>query len=573
MKKILSSLKKNIYFWALAVLIIPSFISLVRPGFFTMHDDLQAFRVLEMDECIKDFQIPCRWVPNSGYQYGYPLFNYYPPSVYYLGEFFHLLGFQFINSAKLLFIFGFITAGFSMYLLLKSWLGKWPALVGALMYVYAPYRAVDVYVRGAMSEYWALTFFPLIFWSSRQLILTNKLRYLVYFALSTGLLLLTHNLMPLTFLPLGVIWALYWIIAERKWKSVLSLISGGLLAVGMAAFFSLPVVFEGKYAHIESIIGGYFDYRMHFVSLNQLFISNYWGFGSSVWGTGDEMSLSTGQLHALVGFLTIILGLAFYKKDKKLSILTLILGATALGVLFMIHQKSSEIWSLMPFLAYLQFPWRFLGDSIFLLSVLGGILIYMSGKYDFKISGIKASSLLGVLIIIGLFVFYGALFQPRTWLNISDEDKFTGKAWEKQLTISIFDYLPIYAKLPPIQKAPDKPEVLEGKANFTSYYKGSNWQTGQVNISEEAVLRLPLFDFPGMKVWSNGKEIDHWHDDCRGQEFCLGLITFKLSPGQYNIETKLTDTPVRTIGNTISLISVILLGGLFYMSFKRKRTL
>ena len=154
----------------LIILVIPSFVSLVRPGFFSMHDDLQAFRIHQMHECFKDLQIPCRWVPDMGYQYGYPQYNYYPPSVYYLGEVFHLIGFQFIDSAKIIFALGFLISALTMYLFLRDYLSKWSAIIGALVYTYIPYKAVNVYVRGALNEFWTLAFSPILFWSSWKII-------------------------------------------------------------------------------------------------------------------------------------------------------------------------------------------------------------------------------------------------------------------------------------------------------------------------------------------------------------------------------------------------------------------
>jgi hypothetical protein len=72
-------------------------------------------------------------------------------------------------------------------------------------------------------------------------------------------------------------------------------------------------------------------------------------------------------------------------------------------------------------------------------------------------------------------------------------------------------------------------------------------------VSSDAVIRLPLFDFPGMEVKINGKVIKHINNDCRGEEFCLGLITFNLPVGEYLIETELKDTPVRRIGNYLTI--------------------
>ncbi|MDP3888514.1 MAG: hypothetical protein Q8Q24_00575, partial [bacterium] len=77
---------------------------MVRPGFFSMHDDMQFMRLFELDKCFADWQIPCRWVPDLGYGYGYPLFNYYPPLPYYTGEFIHLIfGISFLDTVKILF--------------------------------------------------------------------------------------------------------------------------------------------------------------------------------------------------------------------------------------------------------------------------------------------------------------------------------------------------------------------------------------------------------------------------------------------------------------------------------------
>src|SRR3989344_1091883 len=90
------------------IFLVPSFASLLRQGIFPMQDDLQALRLHQMNRCFEDFQIPCRWVPDMGYGFGYPQFSFYAPLVYYIGEAFHLLGMQFIDVLKLLFVTGFI---------------------------------------------------------------------------------------------------------------------------------------------------------------------------------------------------------------------------------------------------------------------------------------------------------------------------------------------------------------------------------------------------------------------------------------------------------------------------------
>jgi hypothetical protein len=564
--KIMYFVKQNKLFLLLCLLILPSFINLVQPGLYSMHDDIQAFRFQQMDKCFQDLQIPCRWIPDMGYQYGYPQFNFYPPSPYYVGTLIAQLGVQFIDVTKIMFGLGFVVGGLGMYLFMKSWLGKWPAFVAAVLYTYAPYKAANVYVRGAMSEYWAMSFYPFIFWSIYQFIKTRQKKYGVFLSLSVGGLIMTHNLMPLIFLPLAAMWGLIWLILEKRIKLIGWLLAFGVLGITLAGFFIFPVIVERPYVHLETIIGGYFDYRMHFASLYQLFVSNYWGYGSSVWGPWDGMSLSTGQIHALFALVAVVLALVQFKKHPKVSVVTLMLFGLALFVLFMIHQKSSFIWDKLPFLAYLQFPWRFLSDSVFLLSVLGGIAIFYAEDVRLKIFGkIKAEYILGIIVIVGVMVLHMPFFQGHDWKKISDQEKFSGTSWNKQLTISIFDYLPIFAELPPIHPAPASPEVLEGRAEVKNWYKGSDWQHGWISSDSESLIRLPLFDFPGMTVTTktddgNLKKVDHWNNDCRGQEFCLGLITFKLPSGNNEVNVHLDNTWARTVGNISTLVSVLILG-------------
>jgi uncharacterized membrane protein len=97
-----------------------------------MHDDLQMMRQLEMEKCFLDGQIPCRWVPDMGYGYGFPLFNFYPPLPYLVGEVFRLMQFSFVNTVKLTFALSFILSGLTMYFLAKEFFGRWGGVVSSI---------------------------------------------------------------------------------------------------------------------------------------------------------------------------------------------------------------------------------------------------------------------------------------------------------------------------------------------------------------------------------------------------------------------------------------------------------
>jgi uncharacterized membrane protein len=543
-------IKKLFWMTLLVVLVTPTFFTLIKPGFYPMQDDVQIFRQFEMDRCFKDLQIPCRWIPDGGYQYGYPQFNFYAPLVYYLGEVFHLVGFQFIDVIKILIISGFLLGAIAMFILADEFFGKFPALVASLLYTYAPYKAQEVYVRGAVSEFWASVFFPLVLWASYKLIKERKGKYVFWTSVSLAGLFLTHNLLSFLFIPILLFWALFWLFSQKNtnWKELLSSI---LLGFGLSAFFLVPMLAERGYVHTETLLGGYFDYRQHFVTLKELFFSNHWGYGSSVLGPIDDLSLSTGIVHWIMGLLAVIFALFHFKKSKRISLLILSLGVIELFILFMMHQRSSFIWSAVPILTWLQFPWRFLSLSILILSFLSAFVISHFGKLGY---------FLGVLAMVLVLILHASFFTPKAWLNVADEDELTGTLWEKELTVSIFDYLPIYAKFPPDSKAPDTPEILSGIAEFKNYIKGSNYQTGNLSVKEESEIRLPLFDFPGMTVYLNGKMTPHINNNCSKEKFCLGLITFNVPPGDFKFEVKLENTPVRVIGNLISLLAFLGVG-------------
>src|SRR3990172_12117775 len=115
MKKIINFLK--VHKWFLVILLsLPTFWRLLPFGIHSMQD-FHLFRLYEFDKCVESLQIPCRWAPDAGLGYGEPLFNFYGQLVYAFGEVFHLAGFSFINSLKILFILSLAASGVSMFFL------------------------------------------------------------------------------------------------------------------------------------------------------------------------------------------------------------------------------------------------------------------------------------------------------------------------------------------------------------------------------------------------------------------------------------------------------------------------
>jgi len=545
---------------------------LFQEGYFNMHDDLQMMRQLQMEKCFKDGQIPCRWVPDMGYGHGFPLFNYYPPFPYLFGQIFRLLGFSFVMTAKLNFASAIILSGIAMYFFAKRLLNRKAAVLAAVFFMWAPYHAVDVYVRGAMNEAWALVWFPLILLFSYQIIQEKKniTKWVVGLTLSLAALLVTHNLMVLIFTPVIVLWTALYLLANKDVKKLIPLAISGIWALGLAAFFTIPVVFENKLINLNRLKEGYFMVEAHFVSLYQLFFSRFWGYGDSVWGVAEDgMSFQIGFMHwfltLIVGALVVNLIIKIYRKQKSLSksmtvivadhaLLAVIFMITiTLVAIFMIHSRSIFVWNTFELLKILQFPWRFLSIVIFSVAFISGALFYFVKNKFVVLVLLIALPALVVALNWNYFLPKGGRMGPLT-----DQQKFTGLAWLLQQRASDLDYLPNTAKLPINSPREAVAEIVmgEGEIIFDSIETGTDWLTFNTIIkSDSAKLRINVYQFPDWQVYINNVQVQEYIDD----EELWGRMYIDVPQGDHSVRAILADTRPRYIGNMLSLTSLVIM--------------
>jgi hypothetical protein len=458
-------------------------------------------------------------------------------------------------------LFQIILSAFAMYLLASSLFGPLGGLISGLFYTYAPYHAVDIYVRGAMDEAWAAVFFPLILYFAKKLIDKPKIGYLVGLSLSYTGLLLSHNPMVLIFTPVVVVWSLYWIFSlklkkiSKLFPILLRLSLSALLSLGLAAFFTLPVLFESKLVQINTMFTNYYTYSIHFATTYQLFISNFWGDGPSVWGPNDGLSFAIGYLHWIIPTIFLIfLIIKFFRKHQLSKLELCVAGLTLMAYFsaFMSQERSTFIWKLIPILQDLQFPWRFLNTTNFLFSLAAGFLplVIFSQKINKKIS----YAILAVVIVILIAINVGH-FTPITSGPITDSQKFSGRAWVNQVTGGIYDYLPKTAKIAPQRPANDYiDEIIPADVtyNLSGQKKGTDWQFFNLSLKQPATVYLSELAFPDFVVYDNQQKINYQIEPTNGR------ISLNLAAGGHQIYLKLQNTPIRTVSNFLSLISVLI---------------
>lgn len=110
-----------------------------------------------------------RWLPLSHDGLGSPVFYYYPPLAFYLGSAFVLAGLSTYAGILATFFVAFIVSGVAMYLWLQDQTPAPGGLVGALIYMVAPYHAFNFYIRGAVAESVATAVLPLVMLGLRRL--------------------------------------------------------------------------------------------------------------------------------------------------------------------------------------------------------------------------------------------------------------------------------------------------------------------------------------------------------------------------------------------------------------------
>lgn len=484
-----------------------------------------------------------------GWGNGYPLFNYYSVLPYYIGA---LVSFfiGFVSAAKLLFLLPLVLSGIFMYKFVKEFTGTYPALTAGIFYMFAPFKALDTYVRGDVAESFATVLIPLVFYFIYKVIKMGQIKFMVGLSLTFAAFLLSHNIMTVLFSPLILILAIFWLWQE-KFKSWKITTLGLVLGIGLAAFFILPAYFEKELVQIDNLTRLDLDFRAHFVTIGQLFLNNSWGYGASTPGIEDSISFQIGYPYWWV-----VLASIFTVVRKKHGLYFIVLAVFLFSV-FMTHIRSAFVWEQIPILRFTQFPWRFLALSVFSASIIVAIFIQNFGK---SLQRYLAVGLIAITVLLNWNFFKPEHFYP----DVFDLQKLSGKLWETQQRAAILDYLPQSA-VQPREGAPYGAILRSGEADFEDFKLNSNSFEFKTKVSTPSDIEAPVFDFPIWQVKVNNQPFPH------SRQNYLGRISVHLKPGEYLVSGKFKNTPIRTLANFITLISAVVLIYFIYDGKRRKK--
>lgn len=534
-----------------------------------MHDDEQVGRLIELHKVLSQGQMPPRWVPDLGFGYGYPLYNFYPPLFYYIGELFSLFGIGFVLATKLALIVGFLLSSIAMYLWVNQRFGKLAGIFAAIVYTYAPYHAVDIYVRGAFSEFFSFIFIPAVFWAMDKVSKSKNKLWVLILSILLSCIVLSHNLVALQAVPFITLYGGFLLLEKRKsFVSILvSFLVASIAALGVSAYFWMPALAEKQFTLVDTIlIKELANYTIHFVYPIQLW-SSPWGYGGSVAGMADGLSFQLGKLQILFAVLG-LLSLFIHKTKNKFygGYLFVLFALSA----FMTTNYSKFIWDHFSPFWYIQFPWRFLLFSAVFSAALSGYCISV------LLTKLSKKWVITAVILLSVVVVYQVRkdFLPARFLSIGDDHYLSNIRTE--VSRMSYEYVPkgvatTKSSLGTTVLAindnhlPSRSySILSGTMQVEELENISYDKRYLVRVSTPGIFQVNTYSFPGWIVIVNGQKVGY-NDTNR-----LHLIQVPLDMGTHVVEVKLTNTLPRTIGNIISLISLVIIVGLFGIQIKKQ---
>ncbi len=540
-----------------------------RPGLPRATDaELHVFRIAELGYSLRSGNLYPRWAPDFYYGHGYPIFNYYAPLTYHLGNWLTLIQPErAVLGAKLLFILSSLLGAVGAYLLGREYGGRSGGLLGCGAFITSPYiLLINPHIRGDLPEVFALALVPWAFWFWRNLWDGGGLGSFVGAILSPSVILLSHNLTGLTVMVLLVILSLWhWLVLRHHSRFAWTLLAG-LLIVGLITYFWLPFIAERQFIRLNVTGEGHYDFQKHFIALRELLtpvLPLDWG------ATMPQVPMSMGTHGVILALLGI--GYVLYRSIKQAKveigeIELLFYLLTAIGCLFLILPASYALWSHVPGLQFYQFPWRFLGPLAALLVPLVAVL----GKFRFSEARFYTPT---QLVLLGLCLLAGlpGLYPPPWDANFGPVDpkgmidfELTGRA---RGTTSTDDFIPTTVDVIPEYQPTLVNSYETGTPDRVNRYTLPDGATVdvltptqlphnafQIHTPQKFVLRLYLFYFPGWRAYVDGQEVPI--EIARPE----GFVTLTVPEGQHNVSVKFEDTQPRKLGWGITLISGIILG-------------
>ncbi len=528
---------KKKYLLVLLLLTLFALWPFFKKGYFESHDgEWMVIRFSAFHQTLRSGQFPVRYIERLNNNYGYSVLNFLYPLPFYFSEIPKIIGFNFVDSVKVTFVLSTLISVVAMYWALSQYFTNIASFTGSILYIYAPYRFVDLYVRGSIGENMAFAIVPLLLGSIFK-ISKNKQIYFPVLSLSVALLIIAHNVIAILFIPFFIVLILT-LSKKNFFKSIIYIIIGILIS----SFFWIPALYDLQFVRLSQIkISEAAD---QLIPLSKLIYSK-WGFGPAP-SQPDGFSAQIGLLSVVI-FLT-TLYLSFKSRQKNLFINILI--AIFLLSIFLISPFSAYIWKNIPLIDIIQFPWRILSLIVFIIAVFSAYLIDKIGKNFLWI-------LITTTAILSTFIYS----KPDKFIQ-REEGFYTTN--ESSTTVKD-EYLPLWVKENPTSRTNEK-TIVSDDSNIINKSIGTLMYSITINNKQESLVQINTIYFPGFKARLDGKNVPIEYNNLNG------VMQIKLPKGTHNVIINFGKTPVHLASEIISLLALTLAGVLFLYTWRKQKS-
>lgn len=493
-----------------------------------------------------------RWLSGTNFGYGSPTFVFYPPLVYYIGSALKLSGLNIEQTIIALFSLAIFGGGLSFYIYGHNRWGRISSFVGALAYMTAPYITLNVAIRGALAEMWALVWIPLILWLTDQAILSSKWRVLL--AIIFAVFALTH--VP-SLLVCTIFWFIYTLcfLFSKSWKDIITTIGSVILGLGIASPYLLPAILEQPLISTNKLRGVSGGFQANLIgtqwSNNFRFIHGY------------IQPIFIYEL--LVSLMFIVIAVYSYRQDRLKIKETFCWIFFLLTLSFLMNHYSTPIWQSSRTLQMIQFPWRLLG----LFSFAGAALCGLAVRGIIKTSrGRNLNFFLSLTTIVILLLGNIGYSYKMSWFlpTLHNPGKYVSSNRYLQLQKALYEpYRDQLADIPEY-----RPQINNGNsvlfpiigqpAVSLETSKGSIhinlWasynRVFNVILEEASTIKIRTYYYPAWHLYVNKKP----HPI---QVSSDGTIKLQLNSGTYIVELNYLWTGSFKLGVLCSISSIIFL--------------
>jgi hypothetical protein len=471
-----------------------------------------------------------RWVAGANMGFGEPFFIFYPPLSRLIGVALGLLLPWKIVSGVYIWLM-LMLAGVAMWICAREWLSPSDALVASLLFAVNPYLLIVAYKRGNYADLLAGALFPLIVWGGMRM---------GYAPARTALpLSAAFAALWLSDLPAAVVasYSLAGLLVLNAiiYRSLRPLFFGALAIVsafGGIAFFLLPAAWERRWVSIAEAV------RLEWAPENN-FLFTHRNLPQYV---VFNRALSYIAVFLIVATVIAALLARRLRHDQAPVWLSLaILGGVST---FMMFPPSFFLYEALPEMRYVEFPWRWLSVLCVVTAFLVAAAISQARRkwIAWATTGVAVA-------FVGAFIIHTVTWDHAHYLEglIADAHSPSG------YPIRFGDWSnPLGSQREKLDKAAPLVATDPGQA---AQIQIEQWQGERKMFSVEAaqplLLRLRLLSYPAWQAKLNGTAIRLQTDPD------LGQMLVPVPAGSSNVEIDFGRTWDRTLGNIVSLMTIL----------------